>query len=153
MRIDETIVPGLSLGGIKLGENVERYLAKLSENHVIFDDKSTSWALVDDGLISIAYDSDGSIQTICANSRYPGNYAGLIWPGMTVLQVIQNTHTQVSWAGRIMVNGIRGIGLAVPEGYDDFERMSDTVPDDIVLEYLCVFQDHKQEKKKGKKKR
>ena len=108
MLIDREIKPGVSLGGIKLGESVDLYLDKLSTHYLVRDDREASWAFVGDDLISIAYDADRVITTVCANSRFQGSYAGLIWPGMTVLQVIQNTHAQTEYAGCIVINGIDG---------------------------------------------
>ena len=137
----QEIKPGVSLGGIKLGESVDLYLDKLSTHYLVRDDRETSWAFVGDDLISIAYDADRLITTVCANSRFQGSYAGLIWPGMTVLQVIQNTHAQTEYAGCIVINGIDGVGLPLPEEHDDFESLGQSIPDETVLEYISVFQE------------
>ena len=93
--------------------SVDLYLDKLSTHYLVRDDREASWAFVGDDLISIAYDADRVITTVCANSRFQGSYAGLIWPGMTVLQVIQNTHAQTEYAGCIVINGIDGGGAAL----------------------------------------
>ena len=78
---------------------MDLYLDKLSTHYLVRDDREASWAFVGDDLISIAYDADRVITTVCANSRFQGSYAGLIWPGMTVLQVIQNTTLKPSMPG------------------------------------------------------
>ena len=154
MLIDREIKPGVSLGGIKLGESVDLYLDKLSTHYLVRDDRETSWAFVGDDLISIAYDADRLITTVCANSRFQGSYAGLIWPGMTVLQVIQNTHAQTEYAGCIVINGIDGVGLPLPEEHDDFENLGQSIPDETVLEYISVFQEtwgkRRRKKQRGK---
>ncbi|MBR8655393.1 hypothetical protein KDH83_18980 [Achromobacter sp. Marseille-Q0513] len=154
MLIDREIKPGVSLGGIKLGESVDLYLDKLSTHYLVRDDRETSWAFVGDELISIAYDADRLITTVCANSRFQGSYAGLIWPGMTVLQVIQNTHAQTEYAGCIVINGIDGVGLPLPAEHDDFENLGQSIPDETVLEYICVFQEtwgkRRRKKQRGK---
>ena len=39
MLIDREIKPGVSLGGIKLGESVDLYLDKLSTHYLVRDDR------------------------------------------------------------------------------------------------------------------
>ena len=120
--------------------SVDLYLDKLSTHYLVRDDREASWAFVGDDLISIAYDADRVITTVCANSRFQGSYAGLIWPGMTVLQVIQNTRSNRVCRVHRDQRHRRG-GAALPAEHDDFENLGQSIPDETVLEYISVFQE------------
>ena len=137
MLIDREIKPGVSLGGIKLGESVDLYLDKLSTHYLVRDDREASWAFVGDDLISIAYDADRVITTVCANSRFQGSYAGLIWPGMTVLQVIRTPTLKP--VCRVHRDQRHRRVLPLPAEHDDFENLGQSIPDETVLEYISVF--------------
>lgn len=137
MDLSKDIVPGHSLGGIALGAPVDGVIAGLREQHGIAISEGV--VSVDAGRIVIGYDANRMIYSVMCNASFEGNYRGRLWAGMTVRQVLENSRTQVAWGGAVVVDGIEGIGLPLPGGMDDFERLTDHLPPGHVFEHLSVF--------------
>lgn len=137
MDLSRDIVPGYALGGIALGVPVDGVIAGLREQHGIAISEGV--VSVDEGRIVIGYDANRLIHSVMCNASFEGNYRGQLWPGMTVRQMLENSRTQVAWGGAVVVDGIAGIGLPLPEGMDDFERLTDHLPLGHVFEHLSVF--------------
>lgn len=137
MRLINEIVPGRSLGGIPLQTSIDAVIESLRNHHAIKISEGT--VFIDDGLITIGYDESRSIYSVMCNSGFECRYEGKLWAGMTVREVLNNSTTQVAWGGAVVVDGIEGIGLPLPDGFDDFERLTDHLPLDHVFEHLSVF--------------
>ena len=58
---------------------------------------------------------------------------------MSVGEVMKSTSTQVEWSGAVVVDGVFGVGLVLPDWADDFERLDDHLDPTFVFEYLSVF--------------
>ncbi|MDQ0081662.1 hypothetical protein SAMN05518669_112191 [Variovorax sp. YR634] len=137
MKLTKDIVPGKSLGGIALQSPVDAVIEGLRSHHVL--EVSDGIVSIDDGLVTIGYDERRTIYSVMCNSGFEGRYEGKLWAGMTVSEVLKNSTTQVAWGGAVVVDGIEGIGLPLPDGFDDFDQLTDHLPLDHVFEYLSVF--------------
>lgn len=137
--LNNVIVPGKSLGGIRLGEEVGSVVERLSGAHLIEQlDKNT--LKVDGGVITIYLDSEsGRIASLACNAEFQGNYQGKLWPGMTVGDVLKNTAAQMAWCGFVQVDGVKGMGLPLPDEFDDFERLTDFLDRDFIFNELWVY--------------
>lgn len=131
------IVPGISLAGIHLGANVDEILIKISGDYTV--SRGDGVVVLNDGMIMIGHEDNGCIYSVMCNSRFKTNYKNILWAGMTVKDVMEMTKEQIAFGGVVVVNRIDGIGLPLPPGYDDFEKINDFLPLDFVFEYLCVF--------------
>ncbi|SET42269.1 hypothetical protein [Variovorax sp. OV084] len=137
MRLTNAIVPAKSLGGIALRTSIDTVIDGLRNHHVL--EVFEGAVSIDDGLITIGHGENRLIYSVMCNSRFEGRYEGKLWAGMTVSEVLKNSTTQVAWGGAVVVDGIEGIGLPLPDGFDDFDQLRDHLPLDHVFEYLSVF--------------
>lgn len=137
MHISTKIIPLRSLGGISLGEQTEDVISRLEEGYMIT--RGLNCTSINEGLISIYHDEAGIISSLSCNSSFHGSFSNKLWPGMTVLDVIRNTRTQVAWAGYVMVDNLEGIGLSLPEERDDFENILDEFDVDYIFEELWIY--------------
>lgn len=137
MNIIPEVNPGISLGGVFIGSNSLKTIELLSPCHKV--ESKPGLIVVNEGLLSISYDSDSAIDSIMCNTALQCKYKKLLWPGMTVRDLLKNTTTQVAIGGCVIVDGIDGIGLPLPSDADDFESITDFLPLDHVFEHLSVF--------------
>jgi hypothetical protein len=138
MIINTTIVPKVSLGGIAIGENIEDVISRLSKSYKITRDLNC--AAINDGLITAYFDGEGIISSLSCNSNFKGSYLDKLWPGMSVLDVMENTSAQTAWSGYVKVNNIEGIGLLLPEDRDDFESLTDALGVAHVFDELWIYE-------------
>ncbi len=137
MKLTQDIIPGRSLGGIALQAPVDAVIAGLQEHHLLR--VAEGIVTIDDGLVTIGYGQDRTIYSVMCNARFNGRYEDKLWAGMTVGDVLKHSTTQVAWGGAVVVDGIEGIGLPLPDGFDDFERLTDHLSPDHVFEHLSIF--------------
>lgn len=131
------IIPGESLAGIKLDHKINDVISKLSEDYTI--EINDGVILLNDGLIAIGYEEDGSIYSIMCNENFKGKYKEKLWAGMSVKDVLEHSSIQVAFGGCVVVDGINGIGLPLPDEYDDFEKITDFLPLDFIFKHLSIF--------------
>lgn len=138
MVLSSEIIPGVSLGGIFIGETIDSVFERFSEKYEI--EILDEVALFDGGLISIGYaSSSGVVHSMMCGAGFTGNYKGILWAGMNVSDVIARTKKQIAFGGCVVVDGIQGIGLSLPSSFDDFEKITDFLSLDHVFEKLSVF--------------
>ncbi|VWC99542.1 hypothetical protein BLA39750_02461 [Burkholderia lata] len=136
--LNNIIVPSKSLGGILLGEKVQDVIDRLSETHVA--ERTGQNVVSIDEVITIYHDPEnGRIESLACNSNFAGRYLDKLWPGMTVGDVLKNTETQIAWCGFVQVDGVKGVGLSLPDELDDFERLTDFLSLDFVFDELWVY--------------
>ncbi|WCM88932.1 hypothetical protein [Acidovorax sp. NCPPB 3576] len=137
MLLNSDIIPGASLGGVLIGETIDSVFERFSEKYEIeiFDEI----AVFEGGLISIGYTPSGIVHSVMCGDRFPGNYKGILWVGMTVSDVIAKTKKQIAFGGCVVVDGIEGIGLPLPPSFDDFEKITDFLSLDHMFGNLSVF--------------
>ncbi|MFC0179179.1 hypothetical protein [Thorsellia kenyensis] len=131
------IIPGISLAGINLGTDIDEILPEISNEYSISRDIGV--VVLDHGMITIGHEDNGCIYSVMCNSRFKTKYKNILWAGMTVNDVLEMSTEQIAYGGGVVVNRIDGIGLPLPDGYDDFEKLTDFLSLDFVFEYLCVF--------------
>ncbi len=137
MLLSSEIIPGVSLGGVLIGEKIDSVFERFSEKYEIkvFDEI----AVFEGGLISIGYTPSGIVHSVMCDARFSGNYKEILWAGMTVSDVIAKTRKQIAFGGCAVVDGVQGVGLPLPHGFDDFEKITDFLSLDHVFENLSVF--------------
>ncbi len=131
------IVPGQSLAGIKLNENINDIFAKISEYYII--EEKDGVLLLNNGAITIGHENGGVIYSVMCDKTFKGIYNNKLWAGMSLKDVLDHSSKQVALGGCVVVDGINGIGLPLPDGYDDFEIITDFLPIDFIFEYLSIF--------------
>ena len=137
--LNNSIVPGKSIGGIHLGENIIDVMYKLEDDH-LFEQTNHNTIVVDAGTVTIFHDAEtGVITAISCNQNFKGNFMNKLWPGMSVKDVLENSRHQIAWCGFVEIDKFRGIGLSLPAKYDDFERITDFLTPDFIFEELWVY--------------
>ena len=139
MNISNIIIPGKSIGGISIGENVFDVQKRIHSHYDVKLSDGNSMS-INDNMITLYYGKNGIISEISCSSKFNGVYDNKLWAGMTVEDVIRNTSSQVAWSGFVQVDNINGIGLPLPNEYDDFEKITDFLDLDFVFEELWVYQ-------------
>ncbi|WP_105628553.1 hypothetical protein [Cronobacter malonaticus] len=134
---DKVIIPGESLDGIHLGDNIGNIIDSLKEHYLVERDDGVVFLNNDEILIGV--EEDGFIYSVMCGRNFKGKYKNKLWAGMTVKDVLDNSNEQVAFDGCVVVDKIDGIGLPLPEGYDDFERITDFLSLDFVFDYLSIF--------------
>lgn len=137
MKLSADIVAGQSLGGINLRTSVGAVITSLGDRRAL--DLCNGVVSIDGGTILIGYGEDRLIYSVMCDHRFKGNYLGKLWPGMTVRDVLENSATQTAWGGAVVVDGIDGVGLPLPSGWDDFDQLTDHLQMEHVFEHLSVF--------------
>ena len=131
------IIPGESLAGIRLDSKINDIISELSKYYSI--EMNDGVILLNDGLITIGYEEDGSIYSIMCNKKFEGKYEEKLWAGMSVKDVLKHSSTQVAFGGCVVVDGLNGIGLPLPDGYDDFEKITDFLPLSFIFNHLSIY--------------
>ncbi|ELQ6065147.1 hypothetical protein SM092_003649 [Cronobacter sakazakii] len=134
---DKVIIPGKSLDGIHLEDNIGNIIDSLKEHYLV--ERADGVVYLNNDEILIGGEEDGSIYSVMCGKNFKGNYKNKLWAGMTVKDVLDNSNEQVAFGGCVVVDKIDGIGLPLPEGYDDFERITDFLSLDFVFDYLSIF--------------
>lgn len=139
MNITNIIIPGKSIGGISIGENVFDVQKRIQSHYDVKMSNENSIS-INDNMITLYYGKNGIISEISCSNKFDGVYDNKLWAGMTVADIIKNTSSQVVWSGFVQVDNINGIGLPLPNEYDDFEKITDFLDLDFVFEELWVYQ-------------
>lgn len=138
MKSNNEIHPLIGIGGIKLGENIDTILSNYAGAHEIEKISESSYSF-GDGFLTVYTDDDGNINHIACIKKFPGVFAGMLLPGMTVRNVLQNSHSRVAWTGFFKMNGIKGIGRSLPNEFDDFYEKTYHLNLDFIFEELRVY--------------
>ncbi|ACX86203.1 hypothetical protein [Pectobacterium parmentieri] len=131
------ITPGKTLLGISLEENIESVISDISNNYSISRDAGI--VSLNDGEIVIGHEDNGIIYSVMCDKRSNARYENKLWPGMSVKDVLDNSKEQIAFGGCVVIDRINGIGLPLPNDFDDFERITDFLSMDFVFEYLSIF--------------
>ncbi|EKK4083673.1 hypothetical protein SMX71_004230 [Cronobacter dublinensis] len=134
---DKIIVPGVSLNGIDLGGNIDIIMGSLKRNYLV--ERANGVVSLNNDEVLIGVEDDGFIYSVMCGKSFKGNYKNKLWAGMTVKDILDNSKEQVAFGGCVVVDKIDGIGLPLPVGYDDFERITDFLSLDFVFDYLAIF--------------
>ena len=137
MKLTKEIIPGVCLAGIFLERDIDEVAGFLSSSYQI--ERKNGIAVINQGLITIGYGADKKIYSVTCNPEYNESYEGKLWAGMTVKDVLKTSSTQVAMGGCVVVDNIDGIGLPLPDGLDDFERITDYLDLDFKFEHMSVF--------------
>jgi hypothetical protein len=137
MNLGDPIIPGVSLAGIRINEDIEGAIRRIPGRYRIR--RHDCFVSIDDGLLDIGFEKGGQIHYVTCNSRSGMKYMNKLWAGMTVRDVLNSTREQAAVLGCVVVDDIQGIGLPLPNEADDFERITDFLPLDHVFERMAVF--------------
>ena len=102
MNINAEIISGKSIGDIEIGRSIDLYLPSIyQENRKVelnvYDNPGTKLHSykIDGGLITINADQDGIILNLSCRSPYKGKYKGVLYPSMSIAQIIAATQKQL----------------------------------------------------------
>lgn len=138
------IVSGVSIGGIKLGENISHYLAEMYSFHRVssmeykLPDGSSRFSYTLDGVVTVTTLSDGGIFSVGCNSQYKGRYNACLYPGQTMSEVLKLTERQRIFNGNLIVNEDFGFLFVLPPPYDEFADGVGNIPIGLVLDEVYV---------------
>lgn len=137
MKITQSIQPKESLGGIRIGDEIDSIIERLSSDYTAT--RNTHSTVINEGLITASHDQHGIISSLSCNSKFTGRYLNKLWPGMTTVDVLRNSKVQIAWSGFIQVDSINGIGLSLPDEHDDFERLDEEFGMNFIFPELWIY--------------
>jgi len=136
MKLNKTVIPGKSMAGICLGNDIDIVLKSLEDCK---KEKSEGVILINDGMLTIGYNSDNLIYAIESDKKLGINYGNKLWAGMSIHDVLKCSTKQVAIGGCVIVDGINGIGLPLPPEFDDFDHITDHLPINHIFNSISVF--------------
>lgn len=137
------IIPGKSIGGISLGDNVDDVTLSLSEgvSFEIFDFENFGvkyhCCKLGGGAVSFTIDESGKIISLWCEPPYKGSFNGKLYPGITAKELREVTRKQNLVKGYLVVDNIYGLYFGMPDDIDDFNSFSD-VDDGVYFNELYV---------------
>ena len=153
--LSDVIIPNDGVADIRLGEDVNIVFNRLDELGYEISDICDTCLKIKQSFIDIYFNPISyEISLISCGINFKGSYKtskGYIKAGMTVADILQNTTEQVAWGGFVMVDRIHGIGFPLPEGFDDFSKLTDFLDYDFVFNELSVYKAISSNNLKGNK--
>jgi hypothetical protein len=145
MNINADIISGKSIADIEIGQSIDSYLPAIYKDNRkvelnVYDNpgiKLHSYR-IDDGLITINADENGTILNLSCRYPYKGKYQGKLYPGMTIAQIIAATQKQLLIHGYLVVDGDFGFCFNLPHPYDDDHDYISQLPGDLILGEVYV---------------
>lgn len=150
LSLDADIIPSESLGGIRIGEDIDVVIHHLEEENIPFAHstfvnlgQSFRRLSISDEAISLVADESGNVVRVWCTESYKGSCKSYLRPGMTVGEVVACTEKQMIIHGVLVVDGEFGAGFNVPDQYEgrfyDDVDSADDLPSDMPLRELHVM--------------
>lgn len=141
----EKINSGKSLAGFELGKNINKYLGDLYYNHIIIetkifneDKKNEVHHYFIDNHLKINTLKNGEILNISCIDKYYGKYNELLYLGIKVKELKDNTSAQSIMNGGLFVNKDFGFCFMLQHPYDEIADSINNLPDSLILNEICV---------------
>ncbi|WP_261464075.1 hypothetical protein [Serratia marcescens] len=138
------IVSGVSMGNVALNENISLYINEMHsrfsvkiKSHFLPDGNERNSYIVDNAL-TVATDKDGVILSLGCNAHYQGGYNGIIFPGMSVIDIIKLTRSQKIYNGSIIINDDFGVSFILPSPYDEISDAINHIPGGVMINEIFV---------------
>ncbi|PWD68134.1 hypothetical protein [Pectobacterium parmentieri] len=141
--LDMDIVPGKSIGGISLGENIneiiQRIECKYSIAKSIFSNNTGNYSFyrVQDGAISFTTNNHDVIVSLWCEPPYSGSFKGKLYPGITAREIREKSKRQDIIKGYLVIDQDFTIYFGMPDDIDDFNSFPD-LDDEVVFNELYV---------------
>lgn len=152
----ERIIPGCSIGNIRLESNIESYLNdlylnyKVGCNKVELPSREMIIHYTLDDIVTISTDEEGKIFSVSCNSGYSGKANNFLYAGMTFHELKKKTFLQRIFNGYLIINREFGLAFELPQPYDEIADDINDIPDCLHLDVLSVS-DFSSWKRKGDK--
>lgn len=141
--LDMDIIPGKSIGGISLGDNVNDVIKSIGEKHPIskydFQNHTGNYSLYNifNGAISFTCDSNNIIVALWCTPPYQGSFNKKLYPGITALEIRRRSKKQEIIKGYLVIDKNSPIYYGMPDEIDDFNSFSE-LDDDTIFNELYV---------------
>ena len=147
--LNAPIIPGKSLAGIELGENISRYLWELNTDHYFnFGEKVKinayapmfiAYTIESFGLEIVVYVPEGEIVSLSVRSPYIGKWNGKVGIGMNTKELKEYLPDLRVSEGRLVSPEISGIKFSYPSFIDDLDSYNIYDFPDFILEEITIF--------------
>lgn len=143
INLDENIIPGKSIGGISLGDNVNDIIkcieAEYCINVIEFENFGVKYLCykINDGAISFTVNDTGHIVSLWCEPPYKGSFNGKLYPGITARKLKEISSIQTIIKGYLVIDNNPLIYYGMPDDIDDFNCFSD-LDDDVFFNELYV---------------
>lgn len=137
------IIPGKSIGGICLGDNVADITECIGDKFSIdvfpFENFGTKYFCykINNGAISFACNESGQVVSLWCEPPYLGSFDKKLYPGITAGELKKISKKQSIIKGYLVIDNNKLIYYGMPEDIDDFNRFSD-LEDDVMFNELYV---------------
>ena len=136
------ITPGVSIGGIRIGDKVETWLTYAYQQgiDVKYNEYSNEYTqyILNPGVIAfVGKNSSHTIENVCCNEEYQGRTESGVYSGMTLNQVKRKEKNLNLLFGYLVLGTDWNIGFSLPNEYYECDEV-DEVPNDLFLNQLYV---------------
>lgn len=143
ISFDAEIIPGKSIGGISIGEDVISVLDKLDNGQGIEESVFSNFGVkyylysINNGIINFTTKDDGVVLALWCGIGYKGSYKGRYYPGVTVKDIKINFKSKELYGGYLVLDNNYNIYYGLPEEFDDYDNFCQ-LNDEIIFEDLYV---------------
>ncbi|ELY2857425.1 hypothetical protein SMC92_004589 [Cronobacter dublinensis] len=137
------IIPGKSIGGISLGDNVVDIIECIGDEFTIdvfsFENFGVKYFCykINNGAISFTCNESGNIISLWCEPPYLGSFNKKLYPGITVGELKKISKKQSIIKGYLVIDNNKLIYYGMPDDIDDFNHFSD-LDDDVIFNELYV---------------
>lgn len=137
------IIPGKSIGGICLGDDVNDIIGRIGgrfdidkSNFENFGVKYTHYK-VNKGAVSFVCDESNKVISLWCEPPYKGSFNKKLYPGITAGELKAKSKKQILIKGYLVIDDNPFIYYGMPDDIDDFNFFSD-LDDEVVFNELYV---------------
>jgi hypothetical protein len=147
MDLDADIVPGESLGGLRLQDEILEVIAQLEGPWTLREERtpdgSFTWYTADGVFLVSVEEADMRIKCLVAHAGYRGRLWGYVHTGMTVDALLRASPEgkrkgMHMYLGFLFLDMEESTGFLLPPQHDDLDHLSD-LPGELVLDALYVM--------------
>ena len=141
--LDMDIVPGKSIGGICLGDNINDIIQRIEYKYSLtkssFSNNTGNYSFyrVQGGAISFTTNNHGVIVALWCEPPYLGSFKGKLYPGITAREISDKSKRQDIIKGYLVIDQDFTIYFGMPDDIDDFNSFSD-LDDETIFNELYV---------------
>lgn len=141
--LDMDIIPGKSVGGISLGDNIDDIIRCVGQSYSV--DKTNfsnhtgdySFYKIQGGAISFTTNNHGIVVALWCEPPYQGSFDNKLYPGITALEIRRKSKRQDIIKGYLVIDRDLTIYFGMPDDIDDFNFFTD-LDDETTFNELYV---------------
>lgn len=142
MDTNAEIISGVSIAGIKIGDDAINLLLKIFDDGIEVNEIDLDGYFlyeINGGVVTISVDKQSNrVARLWCKKPYTGKYKGIISPGMRLEEILECTSKQSLVYGFLIMDNDFNAGFSLPDEYEDLDYVKD-LPIDLILDEFHVM--------------